>query len=62
MVKSGADEIRAALQAGKPVVATGTNTNSVVQDFPELKNTVSGSSSRGIHAAGNVKPDIGAGR
>ncbi len=60
MVKSGADAIRAALAASKPVTADSTSTNSVVQDFPENTDKVSGSSSRGIHAAGNLKPDIAA--
>lgn len=60
MVASGGDAIRAALQANKPVTVDGTAINSVVQGFPENTDKVSNSSSRGIHEAGNVKPDIAA--
>ncbi len=58
MVKSGGDAIRAALLKGDAVTVNGTRTNSVVQVYPEDVNKVAPSSSRGIRAAGNLKPDI----
>lgn len=62
MVKSGADAIRAALSANpvQPVTVVSTTPNSVKQELPGNVDKVSGSSSRGIHAAGNVKPDVAA--
>ena len=60
MVKSGGDAIRAALLNSKPVSVTGTSVNSVTQIIPEDVDKVAGSSSRGIRAAGNLKPDIAA--
>lgn len=58
MVKSGADEIRDALEASLPVTVDGTEVNAVSQLFPADNDKVSSFSSRGIHAVGNVKPDV----
>lgn len=60
MVKSGADEIRDALDANQTVEVQSTSANAVTQNFPANDDKVSQSSSRGIHAAGNVKPDVAA--
>ena len=58
MVKSGGDAVRAALNSSEPVSVTGTSVNSVAQDIPGDVDKVAASSSRGIRAAGNLKPDI----
>lgn len=58
MAKSGADAVRDALEASDPVEVQGTSVNTVTQSFPEDDDKVSPSSSRGIHAVGNVKPDV----
>lgn len=58
VVKSGGDAIRAALALGSPVTVTGVSTNSVTQVFDEDTDKVADFSSRGIRAAGNVKPDV----
>ena len=60
MVKSAAEEIRAAITANSEVEVLGTSRNSVNQEFPGDNDKVSQSTSRGIHAAGNVKPDVSA--
>jgi len=60
MAKSGTDAIRAALEEDKPVEVTGTELNVITQEFPDDNDKVSGFSSRGIHATGNVKPDVAA--
>lgn len=60
VVKSGGDAIRNALVASQPVSVLGTEANAVRQDTPDMTDTVSVSSSRGIHTAGNLKPDISA--
>ncbi|MBN8867589.1 MAG: S8 family serine peptidase [Solirubrobacterales bacterium] len=58
MVASGADAIRTALDASQTVDVTGTETGSVLLSRPGDDDMVSGFSSRGIHATGNVKPDV----
>jgi subtilisin family serine protease len=60
VVKSGADAIRAALNASQPVNVTGTSANAFSQLIPGNNDQVSSSSSRGIGDAGNVKPDVSA--
>jgi subtilisin family serine protease len=60
LAKSAADEIKSELGAGHAVVATGTEANGFSSTDEDLNDTVNTSSSRGIHAAGNVKPDIAA--
>jgi hypothetical protein len=60
MVATGADAIRDALDNSFVVTADATVTNSVIQSFPDNNDKVSASTSRGIHAAGNVKPDVAA--
>ena len=61
LAKSGGDAIRTALAASdRPSSVTGTAVNSVEQHFPLDDDKVNSSSSRGIHAAGNVKPDVAA--
>jgi subtilisin family serine protease len=58
VAKSGADAIRTALIASQPVAATGTTYGGFDQFDPGLNDTLSSFSSRGIHDAGNVKPDV----
>jgi subtilisin family serine protease len=60
LAKSDADAIRTALTASTAVTAVGTSVNSVRREFPDENDRVNPSSSRGIHAAGNAKPDIAA--
>ena len=56
VTKSGADAIRALLANG--VTISGTSASDFKQLIPGLDDEVSSSSSRGIGAAGNVKPDV----
>jgi subtilisin family serine protease len=58
VVKSAADEIRTALNASQTVTADGTTASDFVQNFPANDDKVADFSSRGIRAAGNVKPDV----
>lgn len=58
MVKSGGDAIRTALDNSQSVEVHGSVVNSIVQDYPDDIDKIAPSSSRGIHAAGNVKPDV----
>ncbi len=58
VAKSGADAIRAALTSNVPVQATGTTYGGFDQFDASLNDTLSSFSSRGIHAAGEVKPDV----
>jgi subtilisin family serine protease len=60
MVKSAADQIRAAIAAAQTVEVLGTTANSVSQEFPEDNDKASQSTSRGIHGEGNLKPDVAA--
>lgn len=60
MVAEGADAIRDALDDDLEVTVDGTAVNSVILDFPDDNDKVSGFTSRGIHAAGNLKPDVAA--
>lgn len=60
MVASGADAIRDALAADLAVTVDGTEVNGVTQTFTDDNDKVSSFSSRGIHATGNVKPDVSA--
>jgi len=60
MAKSGADEVRDALEGNQDVFVQNTSANTVTQNFPEDDDKVAQSSSRGIHATGNVKPDVAA--
>lgn len=56
--KAGGDALKAAIAASTPVTIDGTTKNGVEQDVPGDTDTMAPSSSRGIHAAGNVKPDV----
>lgn len=60
VVKSAADAIRTALQAGQTVTVTGTTAGDFQQLIPPPTNDdeLNSSSSRGIGDAGNVKPDV----
>jgi len=58
--KDAADAIRTAVGAGQDVVVTGTSANSVKQNYPGDDDKVARFSSRGVHAAGDVKPDVSA--
>lgn len=58
MVKSGGDAIRDAIENSLTVEVSGTSVNTVDQDFPDDVDKMAPSSSRGIHANGNVKPDV----
>jgi subtilisin family serine protease len=58
VVKSAADAIRAALQAGQTVTVTGTSAGDFQQLIPANDDEVNSSSSRGIGDPGNVKPDV----
>ncbi len=60
MAASGANAIRAGLDASHVVTADETVVNAVLQNFPDDVDKVSSFSSRGSHAAGNVKPDVAA--
>jgi subtilisin family serine protease len=60
VVKSAADEIRTALEAAQTVTADSSSFNDFVQNFPANDDKVADFSSRGIRAAGNVKPDVSA--
>ncbi|HEY4278811.1 MAG TPA: S8 family serine peptidase [Conexibacter sp.] len=60
LAKSGADAIRDALQAHQPVTVNGTAPNAASQMVLDDNDKVSPSSSRGIHAAGDMKPDVAA--
>lgn len=57
---SGTEVIRDAINGSLPVVVGGTEANAIKQDFPMDVDKVSGFTSRGIHATGNVKPDVAA--
>ena len=56
VTKSGGDAIRSALASG--VTISGTSAGDFRQLIPGIDDEVSSSSSRGIGAAGNVKPDV----
>ena len=58
MVASAADALRNALAGSQEVVVTGTSATSVNQSFPEDVDRIVPSTARGLHAAGNVKPDV----
>jgi len=58
VVKSAADEIRTALAASQTVTADSTSASDFEQSFPTNDDKVASFSSRGIRAAGNVKPDV----
>ena len=60
MAKSGADAIRDAIDGSLAVTVDGTELNAITQTFPDDNDKVSVFTSRGIHAAGNVKPDVAA--
>jgi subtilisin family serine protease len=60
ITKSGADAIRAALNASHPVSIVDTTAGDFSQLISANDDKVSDSSSRGIGAAGNVKPDVAA--
>ncbi|HMT04050.1 MAG TPA: S8 family serine peptidase [Solirubrobacterales bacterium] len=60
VVASGADEIRDALDNSLDVEVTGTSNGSVIRTDPADNDKVSGFTSRGIHSAGNLKPDVAA--
>lgn len=58
MAASGTDAIRSELAASRDVSIDGTEVNTVTRDYPFDDDKVANSSSRGIHATGNVKPDV----
>lgn len=58
LAKSAGEAIRAAIADGKAVTVTGTEANAVSQEFPSDNDLMTDFSSRGIRAAGNVKPDV----
>ncbi len=60
MVKSGADAIRDALEIFPEVTVEvdGTRVNAITRNVPEDEDKASSFTSRGIHATGNVKPDV----
>ena len=58
MAKSGADAIRDALDNSLAVSVDGTEVNAVTRSFPDDNDKISSFTSRGIHATGNVKPDV----
>lgn len=58
MVKSGADAIRVALEGSLPVTVGKTETNAVTQSVEGDNDKASPFTSRGVHATGNVKPDV----
>lgn len=60
IVKSGADQLRTALDESRDVEVQGTSINTVTQTFPADNDKVNASSSRGLHVEGNVKPDVAA--
>ena len=60
MVASGADAIRDALDNALEVTVDGTEVNGITQNFPDDNDKASSFTSRGIHAVGNVKPDVAA--
>jgi subtilisin family serine protease len=60
MAASGAEAIRDALENDDPVTVDGTEVNAVIQDNSDDNDKLSSFSSRGIHATGNVKPDVAA--
>jgi subtilisin family serine protease len=58
VVKSAADEIRAALNVSQPVTVTSTSAGDFQQLIPGNDDEVNSSSSRGIGDAGDLKPDV----
>jgi subtilisin family serine protease len=58
VVKSASDQIEATLDASQTVTVSGTSANDFEQDVPANDDKVAGFSSRGIRAAGDVKPDV----
>jgi subtilisin family serine protease len=58
MAASGADAIRDGLDNSLAVTVDGTDLNSITQVDSDDNDKVSTFSSRGIHAVGNVKPDV----
>lgn len=60
MAKSGADAIRAALDNSLAVTVDGTELNAVTETIAADNDKASVFTSRGIHATGNVKPDVAA--
>ncbi len=60
MVASGADAIRDAIGDALAVTIDGTEVNVVTRNNPDDNDKASSFTSRGIHAVGNVKPDVAA--
>ncbi len=60
VTKTGGDALRAALDASTAVSVGSTAANAASLTFPDDDDKVAPSSSRGIHAAGDVKPDVAA--
>ncbi len=58
VVKSAADAIRTALNASQTVTVSGTTASDFQQLVPANDDKVASFSSRGIRAAGDVKPDV----
>lgn len=52
--------INAALDAGATITISSTEANAAVHKDPTLDNSLADFSSRGVHALGNVKPDVAA--
>ena len=55
---AGGQAIRDAIAADKVVTVTGTTANAVTQTFPADNDKLTDFSSRGIHGAGHLKPDV----
>jgi subtilisin family serine protease len=60
VTKDAGDAIRAQLAAGVTVTITNALHNAVKLNNPSSADTVASFSSRGVHGAGNLKPDVAA--
>jgi subtilisin family serine protease len=58
VTKSAGDTIRTELTAGHTVTVSGTSASDFALLIPGDNDKINSSSSRGIHATGNVKPDV----
>jgi subtilisin family serine protease len=58
VTKSAGDAIRSELTAGHTVTVSGTTANGFDLVLPGDNDKINESSSRGVHATGNVKPDV----
>ncbi|HTR74994.1 MAG TPA: S8 family serine peptidase [Solirubrobacterales bacterium] len=60
VTKGGGEAIRQAIESSVPVEVDGTTSVDTFVSAPEDTDKLNKSSSRGIHATGNVKPDVAA--